>query len=47
MNRGKTKSIIIVGAGLAGLSAACYARMNGYDSTIFEMHALPGGCCTA
>lgn len=41
------KSIIIVGGGIAGLSAGCYARMNGYDTTIFEMHDKPGGLCTA
>ena len=37
------KSIIIIGAGLAGLSAGCYAQMNGYRSRIFEHHAVPGG----
>jgi phytoene dehydrogenase-like protein len=41
------KSIIIVGAGIAGLSAGCYARMNGFKSTILEMHNIPGGLCTA
>jgi phytoene dehydrogenase-like protein len=41
------KRVIIIGAGLAGLSTGCYAQMNGYDSTIFEMHSLPGGCCTS
>lgn len=41
------QSIIIVGAGIAGLSAGCYARMNGYKTTIYEMHSLPGGLCTA
>jgi phytoene dehydrogenase-like protein len=41
------KKIIIIGAGIAGLSAGCYAQMNGYDTTIFEMHNLPGGLCTA
>jgi thioredoxin reductase len=30
------RSVIIVGAEIAGLSAACYARMNGYKTTIFE-----------
>ena len=40
-------SVIIIGGGIAGLSAGCYARMNGYDTTIFEMHNLPGGLCTA
>ena len=43
----QSKSIIIIGAGAAGLSAGCYAQMNGYHSTIFEMHNLPGGLCTA
>ena len=41
------KSIIIIGAGIAGLAAGCYARMNGYRVTIFELHDLPGGLCTA
>jgi len=40
------KSIVIVGAGMAGLSAGCYARMNGYKATILEMHNIPGGLCT-
>lgn len=41
------KSIIIIGAGIAGLSAGCYARMNRYKTKIFEMHSKPGGLCTA
>lgn len=41
------KSLIIIGAGIAGLSTGCYARMNGYDSQIFEMHDKPGGVCTS
>jgi phytoene dehydrogenase-like protein len=39
--------VIIVGAGIAGLSAGCYAQMNGYRTRIFEMHDKPGGLCTA
>lgn len=42
-----SKKIIIIGAGIAGLAAGCYARMNGYDTEIFEMHNIPGGLCTA
>jgi phytoene dehydrogenase-like protein len=42
-----TKSIIIIGAGIAGLSAGCYAQMNGYKTRIFEMHDKPGGLCTS
>ncbi len=41
------KTILIIGGGLGGLSTGCYAQMNGYDSQIFEMHEIPGGCCTA
>ena len=40
-------SIAIIGAGVAGLAAGCYAQMNGYRSEIFELHELPGGLCTA
>ncbi|WP_431045211.1 phytoene desaturase family protein [Streptomyces sp. P1-3] len=39
--------MIIIGGGLGGLSTGCYAQMNGYRSQIFEMHEIPGGCCTA
>jgi phytoene dehydrogenase-like protein len=42
-----TQSIIIIGAGIAGLSAGCYAQMNGYKTRIFEMHDKPGGLCTS
>ena len=40
-------SVIIIGAGLAGLSAGCYAQMNGYRSHIFEHHRVPGGVAAA
>jgi phytoene dehydrogenase-like protein len=39
--------IVIIGAGIAGLAAGCYAQMNGYRTQIFEMHNQPGGLCTA
>jgi phytoene dehydrogenase-like protein len=41
------KSVIIIGAGFAGLSAGIYGQMNGYKTTIFEMHNKPGGLCTS
>ena len=41
------KSIIIIGGGLTGLAAGCYGRMNGYKTSIFEMHDKAGGVCTA
>jgi phytoene dehydrogenase-like protein len=40
----KNRSMIIIGAGVAGLSAGCYAQMNGFNSTILE-HIQFRGCC--
>jgi phytoene dehydrogenase-like protein len=40
------KSLIIIGGGIAGLAAGCYGRMNGYRTSIFEMHSIAGGVCT-
>ena len=42
-----SKTIAIIGGGIAGLAAGCYAQLNGYRTTIFELHDLPGGLCTA
>lgn len=41
------KKCIIIGGGIAGLCAGVYARVNGFNTTILEMHTLPGGLCTA
>ncbi len=41
------RSIIIIGAGLAGLSVGCYGQMNGYQTQILEHHSEPGGVATA
>ncbi len=41
------KKVIIIGAGLSGLSAASYLQMNGFNTEIFEMHSSPGGLCTS
>ncbi len=32
-----TESIIIIGAGIAGLAAGCYGQMNGYRTQICEL----------
>lgn len=40
-------SVLIIGGGMAGLSAGCFARMNGFETEILEMHTIPGGLCTA
>src|SRR5512139_974503 len=41
------KRMVIIGAGIAGLTTGCYALRNGYKTTILEMHTTPGGLCTA
>lgn len=40
------KKVIIIGAGIAGMSAGIFARINGFEAEIFEMHSKPGGECT-
>lgn len=42
----ESSKILIVGGGVAGLSAGIYARKNGYQSTIIEMHDKAGGQLT-
>ncbi|MFZ4725139.1 MAG: phytoene desaturase family protein [Paludibacter sp.] len=42
-----SKKVVIIGGGIAGLSAGIYATMNGFDTEIFEMSAVAGGQCTA
>jgi uncharacterized protein with NAD-binding domain and iron-sulfur cluster len=39
--------VLIVGGGLAGLSAGCYLRASGYRTTIVEHGLALGGVCTA
>jgi phytoene desaturase len=41
------RHIVIVGGGLAGLSAGCYARASGFKTTIVEHNIALGGVCTA
>ncbi len=40
------KKVIIIGAGISGLSAGIFARKSGFDTELFEMHAIAGGECT-
>ena len=42
-----TGTVIIVGAGIAGLSAGVYAQKCGFDVTIYESHSIAGGVCTS
>jgi phytoene desaturase len=42
-----SEHVIIIGGGVAGLSAGCYALANGFDVTIVEHNLALGGVCTA
>ena len=41
------KKVIIIGGGIAGLSAGVYALRCGFDATILESHNIAGGNCTS
>lgn len=41
------KKVLIIGAGIAGLSAGVYARRSGFGAEILEMHTIPGGNSTS
>lgn len=41
------KKIIIVGAGISGLTAGIYALQSGFDVSIYEAHTIPGGASTS
>ena len=41
------KEILIIGAGVAGLSAGIYAQLCGYHATVCEKHFVAGGNLTA
>ena len=41
------KTILIIGGGIAGMSAGIYAQKNGFQANILEMHDKPGGQLTA
>lgn len=41
------KKIIIVGAGISGLSAGVYAVRSGFDAEIIEQHFTFGGFSTS
>lgn len=40
------KKVVIIGAGIAGLTCGIYARISGFEVEIYEMHTIAGGECT-
>jgi len=41
------KKVIVIGGGIAGLSAGIYAQKCGFNVTIMESHSISGGNCTS
>jgi len=39
------KKVVVIGAGLSGLTAAIYAQRSGFDVTLCEQHSMAGGMC--
>ena len=40
-----TKKVIVIGGGIAGLSAGIYALKAGFEAEIYEKNTIPGGEC--
>ena len=45
MNQKNKEKVIVIGGGIAGLSAGIYALLSGFDTVIYEKNAIPGGEC--
>ena len=43
IERGSTKSIVVIGAGLSGISCGYELVQHGYDVTVLEARSRPGG----
>ena len=41
------QKVIVIGGGVAGLSAGIYAQKCGFEATILESHSIAGGNCTS
>lgn len=41
-----SQKIVIIGGGVAGLTAGIYAQKAGFESEIYEKHTVMGGLCT-
>lgn len=42
---GKNKTVVIIGAGVGGLTTAVYLAREGYNVSVYEKNASPGGRC--
>lgn len=44
MGKNKTPHVVVIGAGIGGLTAAALLLKQGYQVTVLEAHVYPGGC---
>jgi phytoene desaturase len=44
-NSGRDNKVIVIGAGVAGLTAGSYLARNGFQVTVLEANPKIGGCC--
>jgi phytoene desaturase len=42
---GKSRTAVIIGAGIGGLTTAVYLARNGYNVSVYEKNSAPGGRC--
>lgn len=42
---GNKKTVVIIGAGIGGITAAIYLAKKGFEVSIFEKNSVPGGRC--
>jgi len=45
INMTDNKSVVIIGAGIGGITTAVYLAKNGYNVTVYEKNSGPGGRC--
>ena len=45
MDSAKKEKVVVIGGGIAGLTAGIYALLSGFDAEIYEKNAIPGGEC--
>lgn len=39
--------VTIIGGGISGLAMGCYMQQNGFETSIYEKHSIPGGLCSS
>ncbi len=45
MNQNSKEKVVVIGGGIAGLTAGIYALKSGFDAEIYEKNAIAGGEC--